>query len=275
MSMTVAKQVATPAAAAANTAAVAAGSTAAAASAGTQARASGAASAFQDLLASMRQQAGADGARDASSAASGAGGSASASETEDRFLKLLVAQMKNQDPLNPLDNAQVTTQLAQINTVRGIERLNASMTALLERDTGAPSTTEAAAMVGRRVLVEGNALELPKDGVARAGFELATDASSVRVDVLDTAGKVVDTVLMSNLSAGLHAFEWDGQAGDRTLEPGRYALRIEASGAEGPVTTTPFRAAPVVAVTRGADGAPVLQLGTGGSRPLDAVRGVL
>ena len=49
---------------------------------------------------------------------------------EDRFLTLLMTQIKNQDPLNPLDNAQVTTQLAQINTVNGIERLNATLTKL-------------------------------------------------------------------------------------------------------------------------------------------------
>src|SRR5687767_3240367 len=57
-------------------------------------------------------------------------GAVSASEQQDRFLKLLVTQMKNQDPLNPLDNAQVTTQLAQINTVTGIEKLNTTVQTL-------------------------------------------------------------------------------------------------------------------------------------------------
>ncbi|MFP5407510.1 MAG: flagellar hook assembly protein FlgD, partial [Gammaproteobacteria bacterium] len=74
------------------------------------------------------------GAANPASAAAGVG-TDSAAGTEDRFLKLLVAQMRNQDPLNPLDNAQVTSQLAQINTVRGIEQLNASMATLASAST--------------------------------------------------------------------------------------------------------------------------------------------
>jgi len=78
---------------------------------------------------------------------------------QDRFLTLLVAQMKNQDPLNPLDNAQVTSQLAQINTVNGIEKLNHTLTKLLEsnQDTQA---LQAATVVGRQVLADGNGIVL-------------------------------------------------------------------------------------------------------------------
>lgn len=54
----------------------------------------------------------------------------SASDQQDRFMKLLVAQMKNQDPLNPMDNAQMTSQIAQINTVAGIEKLNSTVEGL-------------------------------------------------------------------------------------------------------------------------------------------------
>ena len=71
-----------------------------------------------------------------------------ASEMQDRFLKLLVAQLNNQDPLNPLDNAQVTTQLAQINTVRGIETLNTSVAKLVDRGN-ASSPLDAVGMLGK------------------------------------------------------------------------------------------------------------------------------
>lgn len=256
------------------TAASASGSPVAAAAAGAGQPPGSARTGFQDLLASMQAKAGAGGAKAAAATAAGQDATQTADGTEDRFLKLLVAQMKNQDPLNPLDNSQVTTQLAQINTVRGIEKLNESMSALLDR-TGGASTTEAAGLVGRRVLVEGDGLDLKKDEVARGGFELASDAASVRVEVLDAGGKVVDTQLMSNLSAGLHAFEWDGKVGERTLDPGAYRLRVAATGTSGEVAATVFQAVPVQAVTRGADGAPVLQLGRAGSTPLDQVRGVL
>lgn len=59
-----------------------------------------------------------------------AGGLSSSVQQQDRFVKLLVAQMKNQDPLNPMDNAQMTSQIAQINTVAGIEKLNTAVEGL-------------------------------------------------------------------------------------------------------------------------------------------------
>ncbi|NLD67828.1 MAG: hypothetical protein GX644_03335, partial [Limnobacter sp.] len=85
-------------------------------------------------------------------------GTDTAAGTEDRFLKLLVAQMRNQDPLNPLDNAQVTSQLAQINTVRGIEQLNASMTTMAAASSNV-SPVAALGLLGRQVLIEGSEFE--------------------------------------------------------------------------------------------------------------------
>jgi flagellar hook assembly protein FlgD len=162
-------------------------SAAASASAATgNAAASSSSKAFDEILQQVRGG--------EASATGGASGSAKASDdpTEDRFLKLLVAQMKNQDPLNPLDNAQVTSQLAQINTVKGIDKLNTALQKLVDRGESG-TATEAAAMVGRRVLVEGSTMELPEEGVAQAGFELAAPASSVKIEVVGRNGAVVDT----------------------------------------------------------------------------------
>ena len=181
--------------------------------------------------------------------------------------------MRNQDPLSPLDNAQVTTQLAQINTVQGIDRLNAAMQRMLE-GSGAGSPSELAAMVGRRVLVDGDALELPAEGAARAGFELAEPASNVAIEVLDRNGVVVDTRRLQDLPAGLQTFEWDGTVNGARLDAGAYTLRPRASDGDRPVTATPLAAVPVQAVLRGADG-DRLQLGPHGTRALTEVRGVL
>jgi flagellar basal-body rod modification protein FlgD len=243
-------------------------------SAATPSSAAGGASAsnaktFDALLASIRQTPSDTRVSAAEAEAAANDGKA----TEERFLKLLVAQMKNQDPLNPLDNAAVTTQLAQINTVQGIEKLNASVQKMLERD-GTGDATDAAAMIGRRVLVDGNTLELPADGVARGGFELSQAATAVRIDVLDRAGKTVDTLTRSNLPAGMQTFEWDGKVGGETLDAGNYTLRIAATNANQKVEVTPLTAAPVQAVVRGADGV-ALQLGAFGSRLLTEVRGIL
>ena len=241
---------------------------AAAAATAAKGTASSASQAFDDLLTQLK----ADAATSSTGGASGES-TASADETEDRFLKLLVAQMKNQDPLNPLDNAQVTTQLAQINTVKGIDKLNVALGKLVDRSESG-SATDAAAMVGRHVLVEGDTIELPEEGDARAGFELADAATSVRVEVLDARGAVVDTRTMTNLPAGLQTFAWDGGTDAGTAEPGAYRLRVTARSGSDTVEATPLTAAPVNAVVRGADGVR-LQLGTAGTRPLDEVRGIL
>ena len=120
----------------------------------------------------------------------------SADATEDRFLKLLVAQMRNQDPLNPLDNAQVTTQLAQISTVRGIEGLNRTMGNFV---TSQGSAAASVGMLGRQVLVPGEvfAWQPPADGgPTRIGFELSEPATALRLELIDKSGKVVHAWLV-------------------------------------------------------------------------------
>jgi len=95
----------------------------------------------------------------------------STEETQNRFLSLLVAQMKNQDPLNPLDNAEVTSQMAQLSTVQGIENMNASLEAMAA-SLGANQMAQAANLIGRGVLVPGNSIG-PAEIENVMGFELA------------------------------------------------------------------------------------------------------
>jgi flagellar basal-body rod modification protein FlgD len=99
-----------------------------------------------------------------SSATSALGGSSAVSQTDaaasqDRFLKLLVAQLNNQDPMNPMDNAQMTSQMAQINTVSGIQTLNETVKSLSSQFTSL-QVLQGASMVGRGVMVDGNSLSI-------------------------------------------------------------------------------------------------------------------
>jgi flagellar basal-body rod modification protein FlgD len=89
----------------------------------------------------------------------------------DRFLKLLVTQLKNQDPLNPMDNAQITSQMAQINTVSGIDKLNTTV-ASLGTQMLQSQALQGAALVGHDVTIVGDGLSI-SGGVGVAGFELA------------------------------------------------------------------------------------------------------
>src|SRR5512146_862467 len=104
-----------------------------------------------------------------------------ADDLQDRFLKLLVTQMKNQDPLNPLDNAQVTSQLAQISTVNGIEKLNTTIQAMAT-SFAAGQSLQAAGMIGRDVLVPAPTLRLA-GGSALFGVDLAQAADQVKVSI--------------------------------------------------------------------------------------------
>lgn len=95
-------------------------------------------------------------------------------EAQDRFMKLLVAQLQTQDPLNPLDNAAVTSQMAQISTVQGIEKLNQTMSSLTDMYKTS-QTVAAAALIGHVALSDGNQMVL-SNSQAVAGVELAKDA---------------------------------------------------------------------------------------------------
>lgn len=247
----------------ASTASIAAPSAASAASPST-------ATSFDSLMSSLK---GSTGTAATASSASPASPGGTPAEGEDRFLKLLVAQMNNQDPLSPMDNAQVTSQLAQINTVKGIDQLNATMQKMLER-TQSGGSTDAASLVGRQVLVDGDRLDVKAGMPAKAAFDLPTAAASVRIEVLDAKGAVVDSNARSNVPAGMNLLEWNGAAGGKTLAGGTYTLRVTATQGKTSIPVVPLTAATVGAVVPGANGQS-LNLGALGSRAMSDVRGYL
>ncbi|MBX3592318.1 MAG: flagellar biosynthesis protein FlgD [Burkholderiaceae bacterium] len=220
-------------------------------------------------------------------APSGAAATDSAAGTEDRFLKLLVAQMRNQDPLNPLDNAQVTSQLAQINTVRGIEQLNTSV-AKMAAASGTVSPVSAVGLLGRQVLVAADSVDWPGSSSAvpggdpaatsplRLGFQLPAAAKAVRVELLDAAGRVVFTHEAADAQAGVGMFEWDGtETGGASAASGTYRLRASALGYDGAALAVEALApARVTAVSQASDGARV-ELGGRAAQPASAIRAVL
>src|SRR6185369_9621567 len=149
----------------------------------------------------------------------------------DRFLKLLVAQMQNQDPLNPMDNAQVTSQMAQINTVTGIEKLNGTVDGLTSQFIQMQAL-QGASLVGRDVIVPGNVMDI-NDSVGQGGFTLTSAADNVKVEVLSPSGQVVDTMNLGAQSAGTHSFDWP--AGTATNDSG---LKFRVTSTLGAVNTT-------------------------------------
>lgn len=222
--------------------------------------------------------------RDAKAAAKG-----SVQETEDRFLKLLVAQMQNQDPLNPMDNAEVTSQMAQLSTVTGINRLNETLDLLME-SLSSNQTLEATAMIGHGVLVGGNSLVLSKapdtegeDGetitgasLAVLGIELEDSASNVMVKIYNENGAVVHTIGLGAADAGVIPLSWDGAMDDgSTAPPGKYTFTVEASKNGQSVKASTLSFGEVMSVTKGKDNSVSLNVLTVGSVKLTDIRQIL
>lgn len=203
---------------------------------------------------------------------SSSGSTSSIQEVEDRFLKLLVTQLKNQDPMNPMENAELTMQLAQMSTVEGINQLNASMESLLAGYQSA-QTLQATSMIGHQVLAEGDVMTLA-DGQAVGAAELATAADQVTVTVLDSTGKVLDTLQLGSQDAGQISFSWDGtDAAGNALADGNYQFEVSATTAGEAVDTTPLALAQVGSVVV-QNGVVSLDLAGIGQRTLDQVRQV-
>ncbi|KIO49102.1 flagellar hook assembly protein FlgD [Nitrosospira sp. NpAV] len=176
-----------------------------------------------------------------------------AEDPQDRFLKLLVTQMKNQDPLNPLDNAQVTTQLAQISTVNGIEKLNATLQGMASGITAGQSL-QAANMIGHNVLVPGSALQLA-GGSGVFGVDLAQPADSVKVTIQDSTGQAVRVMDLGALAAGPLALQWDGMSDNGTpAADGGYTMSISAQRGDQKVDAQTLAFGTVQGVSQGSQG---------------------
>ncbi|MEQ1814642.1 MAG: flagellar hook assembly protein FlgD [Candidatus Nitrotoga sp.] len=178
---------------------------------------------------------------------------ASAADMQNRFLKLLVTQMKNQDPLNPMDNAQVTSQMAQLSTVTGIDKLNVTLQAL--SDSMLPNQSlQAAGMIGRGVLVPGNNIEII-NGAGFGGVDLSQSVDQVDITIQDSAGVPVRNIRLGAQSAGLVNWQWDGRsdAGVNVVE-GSYTFSVNAAQAGAKVAVTALQYGVVNSVMQGKQG---------------------
>jgi flagellar basal-body rod modification protein FlgD len=154
-----------------------------------------------------------------------------------KFMTLLVTQLKNQDPMNPLDNAQITSQLAQLSTVTGVNKLNTTLESL-KSSYQSSEALQAANMIGHGVLVEGDYANL-QGGKAIMGVDLASAADKVQVIITDPrTGKDVQTIDLGAKAAGTIPIAWDGVVDPKnvdangvpvSLKDGKYLIRVVAT----------------------------------------------
>lgn len=194
-------------------------------------------------------------------------------DAQTRFLTLLTTQLKNQDPMNPLENAEVTSQLAQMSTVDGIERLNKMFQKFLDAQE-ASETMNAAALVGRGVLVPGKGMILTEAGGV-GGFALDTPAQRVTLSIRDSAGIEVAMMELDNVEAGSHNYVWDGTSvsGERAAN-GLYTVTVTANNGDDRVGARGLEFGQVTGVMRGPRGAD-LQVGSLGIFQFNDIKQIL
>lgn len=188
---------------------------------------------------------------------------------QDRFLKLLVAQLNNQDPMNPMDNAQMTSQMAQINTVTGIQQVNDTLKSMAEQFS-AMQVLQGSSMVGHDVLIEGNTLSIA-NGVASGAIDLSARAESVKLEILTPGGQVVDTINLGALDAGRHTFDWDASSYQGTGNP---SFKITATLGGKTIDSTAMTRATVSSVSSDAAGMQV-QLQGRTAVPYSSIKAIL
>lgn len=203
-------------------------------------------------------------------------GAQSASDLQNTFLTLLVTQMKNQDPTNPADSSQMTSQLAQINTVTGIGQLNTSLSSLATQ-LSAGQSTQAALLIGSTVLATGSDVTVTKGASSSFGVQLANDVSDLNINVKNKAGEIVNTIKLGAQSAGVVPVNgWTPvDSKGNTLADGTYT--ISATGTiNGQAATAPTLAASQVqSVVQQTDGTPGLKLANGKTVALTGVASIL
>jgi flagellar basal-body rod modification protein FlgD len=224
---------------------------------------------------------------DAINTANGVGTTTSnTNATQDRFLKLLVTQLQNQDPLNPMDNAQMTTQLAQISTVTGIDKLNTTLSSMID-SVASSQNVQSAEMIGKSVLVAGSKLVLSssteKDSTGKevttksavGGIKLASAADSVTLTVKDSSGNVVSVQNLGAQKAGVFNFAWDGTTDAKTIaEDGTYTISVSALQGTDKVEATAMQFGTVSALVRSGSTF-LLDLGSLGKVALSDVQQIL
>lgn len=188
---------------------------------------------------------------------------------QDRFLKLLVAQLGNQDPMNPMDNAQMTSQMAQINTVTGIQQLNATMKDMAAQFSSL-QVLQGASMVGRDVLTNGNSMTLAGQS-GHGAMDLAGSADAVKVDILTAGGQVVDTLNLGSQNAGRVMFDWTAPP---ALANANLTFKVTATQGSSQVPATPLARDRVISVGS-ENGAMTLELQGQKTAAYSAIRAIL
>ncbi|RZM26551.1 MAG: flagellar hook assembly protein FlgD [Sphingomonas sp.] len=189
------------------------------------------------------------------------------------FLKLMTAQMKNQDPFSPVDNTQMVAQMAQFSSLAGISEMSSTLKSISDK-LGGTTTADAVSYIGKTVLTAGNTAYPRSSGGISGAVEMSAAASDVRVTISDTNGAVLKSMSLGKQGQGTTSFDWDGKTeSGEAAGPGPYTVSVAAQNNGATVGATGLVWAPVESVST-ASGAATLTLPGIGQIPVTAVRSI-
>jgi flagellar basal-body rod modification protein FlgD len=165
------------------------------------------------------------------------------------FMKMLIAQLQNQDPTNPMDNAQMTSQLAQLSTVDGINQLNSTMSTLIN-NTQSSMAYQAANLIGHQVVIPSNQISL-KNGQGFLGVQLPSTADNVNVTIKNSTNQTVRVLNLGPQAAGAVSSAWNGKdSNGNALADGNYTFQVEATSAGQAISATGTNVAKVISISQ-------------------------
>jgi flagellar basal-body rod modification protein FlgD len=178
------------------------------------------------------------------------------------FLQMLVAQLRHQDPLSPMESQQFASQLAEFSSLEELSNIDDSVSQGVDVDlvlTQAINNTLATTLIGKNVLAYGDRIVLDNSDSVDYSFNLAGSAEEVEVTIYDENGTAVQTISMKTLSEGNHTFSWDGKnkQGER-LPEGNYTFDVTAKDSDGNLVVASTISKGLVSAVKYQDGIAVL-----------------
>lgn len=191
---------------------------------------------------------------------------------KNEFMELMIAQLKNQNPLEPQNNGEFISQLAQFSSLEEIQSLSGSVDDMASQFRSTQAL-QASAMVGRTVLAPSDIGILGASGEISGNVEVPASTSGLRVSIENSAGERVRQMDLGSQQAGVTGFDWDGKDGNgNSLPPGPYRIVAEASYPDGQQQLGTMVSANVDSVSLGQGGSVTLNLAGMGSIALSDVQ---
>lgn len=194
-------------------------------------------------------------------------------DLQKNFLTLLIAQIKNQDPTDPIKNTELTSQLAQINTATGIQKLNNTVLGFSSQ-INKSQNLQVSSLIGHRVMIPKTEINHNEDNTSFS-MELIGHATSVKIQITDNKGNIVHVKKIENIKPGIYNFIWDGKdLNKNSVKYGKYKISVIAKNNNENVPVEILNEAVVHSIIT-SSGDPIIDLGDAGNITLSKIRVIL